>query len=140
MLGNLCPCTGQLRSERVIGLLKLKNLLFLSKISIHTHTIHFVAREYTFDVRYTSREVHDRARRNLYHAATEASVRSVPSMSGGGEMMTSGTGQLTIVSLPAADTSSSSLNRTTSRTSHTDESMASVEEVSTVHAVKQRNK
>ena len=97
---------------------------FFSK-SLHS------AREYTFDVRYTSREVHDRARRNLYHAATEASVRSMPTMPGESGMP-SGQGQLTIVSLPgqirpAVDTSSSSLNRTTSRTSHTDESMASME-------------
>ncbi|VDD81389.1 unnamed protein product [Mesocestoides corti] len=35
---------------------------------------HNGSREYTFDVRYTSREVQDRARRNLYHAANEASI------------------------------------------------------------------
>ncbi|VDO06284.1 unnamed protein product [Rodentolepis nana] len=86
---------------------------------------HNGGREYTFDVRYTSREVHDRARRNLYHAATEASSNSMPAMGGASQPL--------IGSIPhtgseghGGNASTSSLNRT----SHSN-SLVSMEEVST---------
>nr|CUU98863.1 hypothetical transcript [Hymenolepis microstoma] len=85
---------------------------------------HNGGREYTFDVRYTSREVHDRARRNLYHAATEASSNSMPAMGGASQPL--------IGSIPhtgseghAGNASTSSLNRT----SHSNSLVSMEEEV-----------
>lgn len=80
--------------------------------------------DYTFDVRYTSREVHDRARRNLYHAATEASSNSTPAMGGASQSL--------IVSIPHAESEGHAVNASSSslnRTSHSN-SLASMEEVS----------
>ncbi|CDS37704.1 E3 ubiquitin protein ligase MYLIP [Echinococcus multilocularis] len=113
--------------------------------SINFATIfdHNNTREYTFDVRYTSREVHDRARRNLYHAANEASGSFGNAMttaattvvgsaeSGGSAGVTS---PLSIGSMHQFEDSThvtasspTSLNPITSHTSHSD-SMASMEE------------
>lgn len=113
--------------------MRVKNAIFAS-----------TAREYTFDVRYTSREVHDRARRNLYHAASEASSSFGNSMAiatttaVGSAESAGATNQLPIGSMhqledsthnAAAAASPTSLNRITSPASHSD-SMASMEEVS----------
>ncbi|KAL5968295.1 E3 ubiquitin-protein ligase MYLIP [Taenia solium] len=88
-----------------------------------------VPREYTFDVRYTSREVHDRARRNLYHAASEASSSFGNSVAIATTTVVGSAGATNqfedCTHIGAA--SPTSLNRITSLASHSD-SMASVEE------------
>ncbi|VDM36591.1 unnamed protein product [Hydatigera taeniaeformis] len=102
----------------------------------------FESREYTFDVRYTSREVHDRARRNLYHAASEASssfgnsLGTAPTTLVGSAESAGGTNQLPTDSMHQPEdttlittASPASLNRLTPHASNSD-SIASIEEVS----------
>ncbi|KAL5107573.1 E3 ubiquitin-protein ligase MYLIP-A [Taenia crassiceps] len=113
-------------------------------INFSTIFDHNNTREYTFDVRYTSREVHDRARRNLYHAASEASssfgnalaMATATTTVVGSAESAGASSQLPIGSMHQLEDSThiaaaspTSLNRITSPASHSD-SMASMEEVS----------
>lgn len=65
---------------------------------------YFEGREYTFDVRYTWREVQDRARRHLYHTANEVSACvSAPSMPRAGRGSPPSLPGLTTSSVPGLD-------------------------------------